>query len=187
MIYPQKIKNKKIDYFFKICSYIVIVILIVLLIINKLTTPNIYWSNLCVISCIYINLTVRYTVTKTTNIAMHLVIQVILLSLLMYFIDYQIGYKGWSISISYPIIIIISNIFMFIITLISYKSYEKYSISQLIMLLLSLLIVFFLYKGYTKANFLIKISLVVSMLNFLVSLVVNHRDFKEEITRKFNR
>ena len=186
MIYPKKIKSKKIDSFFKKFTYILIFILIILLIINKLTTPNIYWSALCIFGFIYIYLTVRYSVTRKNNIANHVMIQTILLAVLMYFIDYRIGYKGWSINISMPILIMIANTAMFIITIISFKHYEKYATSQLIIVLLSLSIIYFIYKGYVKANSLINISIIISIFNFLVSLILCHRDFKEEIIKKNN-
>lgn len=186
MLYPKKINSKKIDTFLKIFTSIIVIISILLLIINWLTTPNIYWSHLCILGFIYIYSTVRYSVTKTTNIANHVMIQTILLAILMYFIDYRIGYIGWSISISLPIIIIISNIAMFIITLISYKHYGKYATSQLIIVLLSLSITYFIYKGYVRANVLINISIIISIFNFIVSLILCHKDFKEEIIRKLS-
>lgn len=186
MIYPKKINSKKIDNFFKKFNFIVILISIILLIINKLTTPNIYWSHLCIFGFIYIYLTVRYSITRRSNIANHVMVQTILLAILMYFIDYRIGYKGWSINISLPILIIISNIAMFIITIISYKHYEKYAASQLIIVLLSLSIIYFIYRGYVTANSLINISIIISIFNFVASLILCHRDLKEEIIRKFN-
>lgn len=186
MIYPKKIKSKKIDKFLKIFRFILIIVSVVLLIINKLTTPSIYWSLLCIFGFIYTFLTVRYSITRKNNIANYVMIQTFLLSILMYFIDFHIGYIGWSINISLPIIIIISNVTMFIITIISYKHYEKYATSQLIIVLLSLSIIYFIFKGYAKANILINISIIISIFNFLVSLILCHRDFKEEIIRKFN-
>ena len=186
MLYPKKINSKKIDKMFKIISFIVILLSIVLLIINRITTPNIYWSHLSIFGFIYIYFTVKYSVTRTTNIANYVMIQTIFLALLMYFIDYRIGYTGWSLKISIPILIIISNIAMFIITLFSFKHYGKYAISQLIIVILSLSIIYFIYKGYVKENALIKISIIISIFNFLVSLILCHRDFKEEIIKKFN-
>ena len=186
MIYPKKIKSKKIEGFLKILICSLILISILLLIINKLTTPNIYWSFLCIFGFVYIYLTVRYSITKTRNIAGHVMIQTILLSALMIFIDYRIGYNGWSINISFPILIIISNVTMFILTIINYKHYKKYAISQLIIVLLSFSMIYLVYKGYAKANVLINISVMISIFNFLISLILCHRDFKEEIIRKIN-
>ena len=186
MIYPKKIKSKKIDVFLKIFTFILVLVSILLVVINRLVTPNIYWSALCIFGFIYINLTVRYSITKTRNIAGYVVFQTILLSALVFFIDYRIGYRGWSINISVPILIMISNIAMFIITIMNYKHYEKYAISQLMIVLLSLSMIYLVYKGYATANFLIKISIIISIYNFLVSLLLCHKDFKEELIKKLN-
>ena len=186
MIYPKKISSKKIDNFLKIFFICVILVSIVLLIINMITTPDIYWSHLCIVGFIYIFFTVKYSITKLRNISGYVVVQTILLAVLMYFIDYRIGYIGWSINIAIPILIIISNITMFILTIINYKNYGKYAINQLIIVILSLSMIYFVYKGYVNNNALINISIIISIFNFLFSLILCFRDFKEEIIRKFN-
>ena len=175
MLYPQKISSKKID---KIASFLrngVIALSIILLIINYMTTPSIYWSHLCIAGFIYIYFTVRYSITRTRNIAGYVMIQTLFLAIIMFFVDYRIGYNGWSINISIPILIIIN-----------YKDYGKYAISQLIIVLLSLSMIIFIYKGFAKVSPLINISIFISIFNFVVSVVLCHRDFKEEIIRKLN-
>ena len=186
MLYPQKISSKKIDKITHILRNSVILLSIVLLFINYLTTPKIYWSHLCIAGFIYIYFTVRYSITRTRNIAGYVMVQTLLLAAVMFFVDYRIGYTGWAINISIPILIIIANIAMLILTIINYKDYGKYAISQLIIVLLSLSMVIFVYKGLAKASFLISMAIFMSVFNFAVSLALCHRDFKEEIIRKFN-
>jgi len=186
MLYPQKISSKKIDKITNALRNGVIILSIALLVINYITTPNIYWSHLCIAGFIYIYFTVRYSITRTRNIAGYVMVQTLLLATIMFFIDYRIGYTGWSINISIPILIIISNIAMLILTIINYKDYGKYAISQLVIVLLSLSMILFIYKGFAKVSFLINISIFISIFNFVVSVVLCHRDFKEEIIRKFN-
>ena len=186
MIYPKKIKNKTINIFFSIAILVIVVVSILLLIINMLTTPNIYWSHLCILGFIYTYFTVKYSMTKSTNLAAHIMVQSVLTAILLYFIDYRLGFKGWSISICLPILIIISNFAMFIITIISHKHFSKYAFSQLIIVLLSLSVIYFMYKGYIEINLLINISILISFINFVFSLIMCHKDFKEELVRKFN-
>ena len=186
MLYPKKIKSKTINKAFKIVVLVLTIVSIVLLIINKLTTPNIYWSHLCIFGFIYIFFTVRYSVTSNATVSRHIMFQSILLALLLYFIDYRIGYKGWSVNICFPILIITSNIAMFIITIISHRHYRKNAISQLVIVLLSLSIIYFIYKGFIQASVLINTSIAISVINFLFSLIMCHKDIKEELTRNFN-
>ena len=165
MIYPKKISSKKLDVFLNITTISLIVISVILLIINLLTSPNIYWSHLCIIGFIYAFFTIKYSIVNTTNISNHVVIQTILLSALICFVDYRIGYRGWSINIAIPILLIISNITMFIITLASYKHYGKYAISQLIIVLISMSTIYFIYKGYAKNSAINNISIIISIIN----------------------
>ncbi len=186
MIYPKKISNKKIDRFTKILRLVVIILSAVLLLINYLTTPNIYWSHLCILGFVYIYFTIRYSITQTRNIANYVVAQTILIAAIMFIIDYRLGYRGWSVNISIPILIMIANATMFILTIINYKDYGKYAISQLIIVLLSASLSYIVHKGYVKGNVLINISIIISAINFIFSLILCHRDFKEEIIREFN-
>ena len=57
---------------------------------------------------IYAWVTVIYSMNRNTNIAGHILVQAIAISLITLYIDYRLGFKGWSIDISIPIIIIIA-------------------------------------------------------------------------------
>lgn len=186
MIYPKKTSSKKIKVFLRIFAFCVIILSCLLLIINYLTSPNIYWSHFCILGFLYIFLTVRHSMTKTQNISGYVLFQTLLLAIILYYADYKMGYKGWSFSIFIPILIIIANITMFILTIINHKKYAKYAVNQLIIVLLSLSIIYFVYKGYAKYNMLINMSILISSVNFGLSLLLCHRDYKEEIIRKFN-
>ena len=186
MLYPKKISSKKVDIFLGILSLSMVGISVVLLVINYLTTPNIYWSHLCICGFIYTYIMVRYSATITKNISGYVAFQTILLTIVFHFIDYRIGYTGWSLNIALPIVIIIANISMFIITIINYEDYGKYAINQLIIVLLSLSTIYFVHRGNINNNALIKVSIIISIFNFLVSLFLCHRDFKEQLIRTIN-
>ena len=105
MIYPQKLSSKNGEKILKILLIISIVIALLLVLINKLTTPQIHWAALANCGIIYIWITVIYSIKKGTNIAGHVLIQTVLVSIVMLYIDRTIGFKGWSIYIGIPIII----------------------------------------------------------------------------------
>ena len=113
MIYPQKIKAKKSDKMIKILIGVSVLIALILVTINKLTTPRIPWAALANAGILYSWVTVIYSIRKNVNIAGHVLIQTIALSMLTVYIDYKLGMKGWSMNIAIPIMIIIANITMF--------------------------------------------------------------------------
>ena len=114
MIYPKKINANKSEKLIKIFLLSSIILALILLLINKLTTPNVPWAALANGGIVYIWITAIYSIRKNTNIAGHVLIQTLAISILTVFIDYKLGFKGWSIEIAMPIIIMIANITMLI-------------------------------------------------------------------------
>lgn len=186
MIYPQKLSSRKSEKILKILLIASIVIAIVLITINKLTTPRIPWAALANCGIIYIWITVMYSIKKGTNIAGHVLIQIILISSVILYIDEKTGFKGWSINIAIPIVLIVANIIMLILTIVNHKEYIKYAIYQLIIVLISLMPIILIIKKMIQLELLSKISIVISILNLLLSLILCYKDVKEAIIRKFH-
>lgn len=180
MIYPEKIKAKKTDKIIKILLCVSAGIALILIIINRLTTPEIPWAALVNSGIIYTWITVLYSIKKHVNIAGHVLIQMIAISALVFYIDYKLGMKGWSISIAIPIMIIIANITMLVLTIVSYKKYIRYAIYQLIIVFLSILPIFL------EVNVLGMLASSISILNFILCMVLCTKDIKEAIIRKFH-
>ena len=106
--------------------------------------------------------------------------------MLIVFIDYKLGFKGWSVEIAIPIIIIISNMTMLILTIVSYKKYIKYAIYQLVIVLFSMLPVVFIGEKMVNNPVLSIVASSISVLNFILCLILCARDVKEAIVRKFH-
>jgi len=186
MIYPEKIKAKKSDIIIKILILVSIIIVAVLILINKLTTPNIPWAALANAGIIYIWIIVVYSVKRNINIAGHILIQTITVSILTIYIDYKLGMMEWSIDIAIPIIIIISNITMLILTIVSYKKYIKYAIYQLIIVLFSMIPVILMTEHIIEIRVLSIVAGSISVLNFILTLILCTKDLKEAVIRKFH-
>ena len=186
MFYPQKINAKKTDLIIKIAIVISLFVGILLVVINKLTTPNIHWAGFCNAGIIYIWVTVLYAINKNVNIAKHVLIQTIAVSILCVYIDYKIGFKAWSINMAIPIILITANITMLILTIVSHKKFIRYAIYQLLIILISLIPLFLVYEKLVDDKTLRIIATSISGLNFLLSLILSAKDIKEEIIRKFH-
>ena len=186
MIYPQKISSKKSDYIINILAIISVLTAIILVIINKLTTPKIRWSALANCGIIYIWITVIYSIKKGTNIAGHVLIQTILTSIAMVYIDQTIGFKGWSIYLGIPIALMVANVTMVILTIISYKRYIKYAIYQLMIVLLSLMPIILVINKIIELKFLIRTAIDISVLSLMISLVLCYKDIRDAIIRKIH-
>ena len=100
------------------------------------------------------------------------------------FIDYEIGFKGWSINVALPVIIIISNIAMLILTIISHKQFIKYAIYQLFIVFFSSIPFILLTENIIQNKMLSVIAISISIINLIVSLVWCTKDLKEALIRK---
>lgn len=183
MIYPQKLNSKDNEILLKIFLVISIIIGIILIVINKLTTPDIQWAAFANCGIIYIWITVIYSVKRNTNIAGHVLLQLIITSMAVLYIDDIIGFNGWSVSIAVPIILIVANVAMLILTMVSYKKYIRYAVYQLVIVLITLISILLIIKN---PNVLGVIAIAISIINLIISLILSYKDIKDEIIRKFH-
>lgn len=186
MIYPKKLSSRKKDLIFKILLLSSIILGIILIIINKLTTPRVPWAALANAGIVYVWITVFYSIKKNTNIAGHVMIQAIAIALLTIYIDYELGFMKWSINIAVPIIIMIANVTMLILTIVSYKKYIKYAIYQLIIVLFSMIPVILISENIIENKVLSIVASSISILNLVFTLILSARDVKDAVIRKFH-
>ena len=186
MIYPQKMNSKKSDFIWKMSIIISVFVACTLVVINRITTPKIPWAALVNIGIIYIWVTVFYSIKKRVNIAGHVFLQTIAISLLTFAIDYELGMKGWAINIAIPIVIIIANITMLILTVASHKKYVQYAIYQLVIVLFSMLPAILVTEHIANNKVLCIVATGISIINLIISLLLCAKDLKEVIIRKFH-
>ena len=185
MIYTRTVKAKETDEIIKLLLILSIIIAVMLIVINKISTPNMPQAAIVHSGIIYIWITVIYSIRKR-NIGGHVLVHAIGASIFTIFIDYKLGYNGWSLSIAIPIIIIVANITMLVITIVSYKNYMKYVIFQLIIILISIIPVIFFREYFLENIYLSLIAIFISLFNLNISLILAYKDIKEEIIRKIH-
>ena len=161
-------------------------IAILLIVINKLTTPRIPWAAIANGGIIYVWIVLFYSIRKNINMAGHVLLQTIAISLLTIYIDYELKFKGWSIDIVVPILVIISNITMLVLTIVSHKDFIKYAIYQLLIVLFSLLPIILVTENMVQNKTLSIVASGISILNLGLSLILCARDVKEAVIRKFH-
>ena len=186
MIYPQKLNSRKSNLIIKLGLLVSAIVAIILVIINKLTTPEIGWAAIANGGIIYVWIVLFYSIKKRINIAGHVLLQTIIISILIVFIDYKLSFRMWSISIGIPNIVIISNITMFVLTIISHKKFIKYAIYQLTILIFSLLPIVFITENIVQNKVLCIVSIGISVLNLVLTLMLCAKDVREAVIRKFH-
>lgn len=186
MIYPKKISAKKKKILLKFLIGISILIAIILIIINKLTTPNVQWAAISIIGIVYVWITVMYSINKNTNIAAHVLIQTLTISAVTIGIDYFLGKIDWSLSLAIPIIIIIANATMFVLTIVSSRRYMRYAIYQFLILIFSMIPILFIYENIIQFKILSYVAIGISGINFLLTMCLCAREIIDEVAKTFH-
>lgn len=186
MLYPQKLNRKKGESIIKTLVGSTVVVGLLLILINYITTPTIHWSYIANAGMIYTWITVLYAVNRHTNIAGYVLLQAIAISILTWFIDLNSGAKGWSINFVIPCIIIVANITMFVLTIVSHRKYIRYAIYQLLICLFSLMPLVFIVENLVFNKIMSIAALIVSVINLIVTIVLCKADVKAEMIRKFH-
>ena len=186
MIYPQKLNSKNSNLIVRAGLMVSVSLALMFIILNRIITPQVHWAAIVNGTIVYVWIILFYTIRERINIAGHVLLHAIAISILNIYIDYEIGFMGWSINIAIPIIVIVSNITMLVITIVSHKQYIKYAIYQIFIVFFSIIPFVLLTEKITQNAFLSITASIISILNLIVSLVWCTKDVKEALTRKIH-
>ena len=186
MIYPQKLNSRKSNLIIKLGLLVSAIVAAILVVINKLTTLQIPWAAIANGGIIYVWIVLFYSIKKRINIAGHVLLQTIAISVLIIYIDYKLEFRAWSISIAIPILVMVSNITMFVLTIVSHRKFIKYAIYQLMILLFSLLPIIFITENIVQNKVLSIVASGISLLNLVLTFMLCAKDVKEAVIRKIH-
>ena len=186
MIYPKLINVKRTNLAIKILLLISVIVAIVVFVINELTSKEFKWSFIVIIGIVYVWVTTLYSLKKNINIAQHVLIQMICISVLVILLDMIIGYKKWSLELSFPIIIMVANVTIFVLTIVSHKRYFKYALYHLFIFCISIIPVILYFTKVTEHWLFMTISSGIALFTFLNTIILCGRDLKQELERLFH-
>lgn len=187
MLYPKIRDIERSNKEIKIIYLISVIISLVCVIIDYLLSPKLGWSIIVIASIIYSWITIKYSISYNVNIASHTMFQTICISALVVIIDYVFGGKDWAFIIAIPIILILSNIIMLILTILKNKKYDIYAIYQSIIFAFSVISNLLIIIIFNEKNMILNwISLLFSFFNLNIVLIVNGKVMISELKRRFH-
>ena len=130
MLYPQKLSSKKSDFMIVIAILFSVAVGGILVLINHVTTPDVHWAGLANAGILYVWVNVFYAINHNTNIAGYVLLETFAISFLTSYIDYKTGNRGWAMSFAIPIVLIVANVTMFVLTVVSHKKFIRYAVFQ---------------------------------------------------------
>lgn len=172
MLYPKLNHVKRNNIILIISIAISIILIDVLLLINVLVDKTNHWSLLCVAGILYVYGTIIYTKKRNINIASNVFVQCLLVSLLIIAIDYFIGFSGWSLNVSIPIVVIVANSTLMILTIVSRKRYMKYAMYQVLTFLFSMIPLILMFMGIIQNKVLTIVSSSIAAFSLLLTIIL---------------
>lgn len=186
MLYPKLVNVKRSKEVIYIIGFINAFLFIMLMLINYDFSRKLNWSIIAILSIIYLWRTIYVILKKNKNLASNVFMQLIYLSFLLYAIDFVFGNRGWSITIGIPIVIMITNFTMMIITLIKYKKYVKYALYEIMILIVSIAYNISLCFISGSIAILNAVAFWFSLTNLAFVLALNTRTILLEFQKKFH-
>ena len=172
MLYPKLNHVKRNNIILIISIAISIILIDVLLLINVLVDKTNHWSLLCVAGILYVYGTIIYTKKRNINIASNVFVQCLLVSLLIIAIDYFIGFSGWSLNVSIPIVVIVANSTLMILTIVSRKRYMKYAMYHVLTFLFSMIPLILMFIGIIQNKVLTIVSSSIAAFSLLLTIIL---------------
>ncbi len=187
-LYPKVRNVKKANLARIIMVIISIVIILATIIVNLCTSTRYLWCLIVIAGIIYAWITVMYSIHRNVNIGSSVTLQFIIISLLSIVIDLIFDHKGWAVNIAIPIIIIIVNVTMLVLTLCSINRYYKYAIYQLIIFVFSMipLVIYFAFDAIITMPILTIISSSITVFTFIMSLILCGKNIVGELDRRLH-
>lgn len=186
MLYPEVKNTKKYKFMINIFLIVTVFISIVLMLINYLISQKIGWSVIAILGIVYLWNTIIFALKKGINLGSTILVHTIQILVLLFFIDFIFGFKKWSFTIGFPIVTMVSNVAMSIITMIKYKKYVKYAIYEMIILLIGVLLNLIIIGIFRTKIILNIIALGITSLNFIIVLALSAKTLKIELAKKFH-
>ena len=187
-LYPKVRNVKKGNIAIKVMLIISAIVAITCFIVNLCTSTRFWWCLIVLAGIVYIWVAVIYSVHRNINIASSVLVHSIAISLLTLCIDFIIGYSGWAINLSIPIIIAVANITILVLTIVSIHRYYKYAIYQLIIFLLGLipLIIDLFSNNIRTIPIFTIIASSIAVFTFVFSLILCGKSIIEELDRRLH-
>lgn len=184
--YPTNISKKKYKTPIKIISFIGVVIVIVLFVINRFNPATSLFTILFIGSTVYFTLSTVAIIESRRNLGLMLFINVMLMSLFCVFIDFKTGPRMWSIDYVVPALIILGATIITLIIAIKpmlLRNYLMYQLSTALMGLLSFGIIF---TDLPTVKWPITVSAIYSLLIFVGMFLFGDKKTKHEIKKRFH-
>ncbi|MBE5943686.1 MAG: 2TM domain-containing protein [Lachnospiraceae bacterium] len=186
LMYPDvKPAMRRMKFFVRLFVFFSIVIEAVLILINYLTYNGVKWSLICGAGLIYACFTLIYSFKYNKSHRNKMIVQMVGAIILCILIDMSLGYTGWSLTYAAPSAIMAMDLTIVVLMLINKENWQNYIMSQIGVLLLSILFLILALCDIVEKPLLTIIAVVASVLVLGATVTFGDKKATTELSRRF--
>lgn len=185
--YPDiRIQKRAYRFILQVFFLLSVVVCAIMIALNLFYYDRVLWSILPTGLTCFTWFTLRYCIFNNVNLGAKVIITALLLQVMLLFVDWRIGYRGWSLNYALPAIILVADSAIVILMVVNFMNWQSYLLYQIQLLILSLLPgILYLERWITKPipTF---IAMGVSLISLLGTMIFGNTEAKDELLRRFH-
>lgn len=186
-LYPQIMFDvHKYNILMRLFVFISIVTGVAVFIVNCTTYEGFWWSGILIAAILYAIMTLSYSVKRNANPATKIMVQTLAAELVVVWIDYLLGFSGWSVNYAVPGILLIAESMMLVLQIVNFMSWQSYILFQIEYVVLSIIPVILFFLHIITKPTMTFLALGCALLIFTGTMVFGDKKAKNELIRRFH-
>ncbi len=186
-MYPNlQYKEKTIRIAGNIFILIALVLEVLLILINYVTSTHVWWSLICGVGLVYACVTLKNMFSDNSGHVMKLFVQSVGAIILALVIDYILGYRAWSVNYAIPTAILTVDGSVVLLMIINRKNWQSYILMQILMIVVSVIMVLLIGADIVTKPVLTLVAAGVSLGAFVCTYIIGYKKAEVEIKRRFH-
>lgn len=170
----------------RILAFISVVAIVISYVVYKIFPTSVNWPGFVLLGLVSAWLSLVYILRKRHNITKTIMWQVIIVSGLVVFWDWKIGWRGWSLDYTVPILCVAALLVMYITAKVMRLSARDYISYFLLGGLFGIVPVLFILFDIVKVDYPSLVSVAASII-FLAAIIIFQGDsIKEELRKRMH-
>lgn len=185
--YPDITKKfKVINLIFKIFLFVAIVVSSICVAINYFTDFSHKWSLIVVVAFVFVILSLHLFVTNGVGYRKRSFAIALFAFLFLLYLDYDTGFKRWSLNYCFPLVILVMTIGVVILMIVNRRNYQSYILVLFSLMLLSCLGILLYHFDVLTSVYMSVVSLLASSFVAIGTILFGGQRVKNELYRRFH-
>lgn len=170
----------------RVLSFVCLVIGSIALLINIILPIEGWWSILVIGTAACVWTSVITAISKYKNILKYLCYQSIIILLFAFYMDYFIGWHGWSITYVLPILFTLAMVVMYVLSKVLHLATGDYMIYLLVDALFGIIPIIFIGSDVLSTDIPSVICVIVSIVSVSALIVFEGKSMYSELKRRLH-